>query len=232
MNFVKQRAGPIPRDDRLRVVQPFRARRRAKTETEIAAAARDIEREFRFVPAVHAKRRVAAIERPVEKFLAVLDDEIPVVGSVAQRPREVIAEHAAAGIQSPLGRRGLGVGESAQKNSERGDDQNSVAERDRIRGLERGALLLHDEETGTISLILRRGLPAVASHPTSPRSFVAGRGPSRFHQPAHPADMLSFPAGRGAADSVSVADFKSGADAVRTIRPASADAFTSAKQRP
>ena len=73
---VKQRAGTIARDDLPRVVQPFHAGGSFDSKPQIAAAPRQVEREFRLVAAVNAEAGIHGVERTVEKFRAVGDDKI------------------------------------------------------------------------------------------------------------------------------------------------------------
>ena len=91
-DLVDHRARPVARDDVPGVVEPGRAARRAHTHPEVAAAARQVERELRAVARIDAERRVAAVQRPVEELRAVLDDEVRLVRPVAQRPLDVLVE--------------------------------------------------------------------------------------------------------------------------------------------
>ena len=55
-------------------------------EPQIASAPRQVHHELRLVAAIHAKGRIAAIQRPVEKLRSVFDDQIAVLRVVTQWP--------------------------------------------------------------------------------------------------------------------------------------------------
>src|SRR3954465_11338679 len=73
-------------------MQPLSAGGGANAEPQVAAAAGQVEDKLGLVATIDAEGGVAAVERAVKKFRAVLDVEVTVVRAVAQRALDVVFE--------------------------------------------------------------------------------------------------------------------------------------------
>ena len=91
-DFIEHFPGPVTRDHVRRLVEPCRPAAGAQSQAQIAAPARQVERELGLVAGVDAERRVPPIERPIEELRPVDDDKIAAIGRVPQRAVEVVLE--------------------------------------------------------------------------------------------------------------------------------------------
>ena len=82
--LIQNASGAVTRNNMLRLRQPFRAGLRADSQAQIAAAARQVERELGLITSVDPERRIVAVERPVKKLGTILDDEIRALRAIAQ----------------------------------------------------------------------------------------------------------------------------------------------------
>jgi hypothetical protein len=94
-NLIQHHAGPVASLDHRRFIEPEGVFAGKDGQTQVAAAARQVEREFRAVAGIHTEGRRVAVKRAVETFRAVGDDEITPIRPVAQRAVQIVLEHRA-----------------------------------------------------------------------------------------------------------------------------------------